>query len=150
GFHLELTNPKVLIGIFIGGGIPFLLASLTMTAVGQAASEMIHEIRRQFREIPGLLSGRGKPDTARCIDIVTQAALRRMVLPGAMAIAMPVFVGVGIGPEALGGMLGGGLVTCVLLALMMANSGEAWDNAKKFVEQQGEDLNNTTDRREAC
>lgn len=134
-FELSLTNPTVLIGIFIGGCLPFLLAAMTMTAVGRAASEMICEIRRQFKEIPGLLAGRAKPNTAQCIDIATRAALKRMVLPGVMAVAMPVIIGFGLGPEALGGMLGGALVTCVLLALMMANSGGAWDNAKKTLEQ---------------
>ena len=134
-FSLELSNPVVLSGIFIGGLLPFLIASLTMTAVGDAAFEMIHEIRRQFKEIPGLLEGTAEPDTARCVDIATTAALKRMVLPGTIAVAMPPLVGLGIGPEALGGMLGGALLGCVLLALMMANAGGAWDNAKKYVEK---------------
>ncbi len=133
--NLELTSPIVLVGMFIGGTIPFLIASITMTAVGEAAFDMIHEIRRQFREIPGLLEGTAEPDTARCVDIATTAALRRMVLPGVIAVFAPVVVGFGLGPEALGGMLGGGLLGCVLMALMMANAGGAWDNAKKYVEK---------------
>jgi K(+)-stimulated pyrophosphate-energized sodium pump len=134
-FMLRLNDPDVLIGMFIGGLLPFLIASITMTAVGDAAYEMIHEIRRQFREIPGLLEGTGKPDTARCVDIATSAALQKMVLPGVIAVAAPVVIGFGISPEALGGMLGGALVSCVLLALTMANAGGAWDNAKKWVEK---------------
>ncbi|MEH6592113.1 MAG: sodium-translocating pyrophosphatase [Halioglobus sp.] len=133
--NLELTEPIVLVGMFIGGTIPFLIASITMTAVGDAAFEMIHEIRRQFREIPGLLEGTAEPDTARCVDIATTAALKKMVLPGVIAVSAPVLVGFGLGPSALGGMLGGGLLGCVLMALMMANAGGAWDNAKKYIEK---------------
>ena len=135
GFRLELNNPHVLIGIFIGGVIPFYLGALTMDAVGKAAFEMINEIRRQFREIPGLLEGKAQPDTERCVDIATGAALRKMVLPGVIAVAAPWVVGLGISAEALGGMLGGALLGCVLLALTMANAGGAWDNAKKYVEK---------------
>ncbi|MCP5149662.1 MAG: sodium-translocating pyrophosphatase [Ectothiorhodospiraceae bacterium] len=135
GFELTLNNPHVLIGIFIGGTIPFFLGALTMEAVGQAAFAMINEIRRQFREIPGLLEGTGKPDTARCVDIATTAALKKMVPPGVIAVAMPAVVGFGMSAEALGGMLGGALLGCVLLALTMANAGGAWDNAKKFIEK---------------
>ena len=134
-FQLKLNDPYVLIGIFIGGAIPFYLGALTMDAVGKAAFEMINEIRRQFREIPGLLSGEAKPDTERCVDIATRAALRKMILPGVIAIAAPWVVGLGIGAEALGGMLGGALLSCVLLALTMSNAGGAWDNAKKYVEK---------------
>ena len=134
-FQLRLNNPHVLIGIFIGGVIPFYLAALTMDAVGKAAFEMINEIRRQFREIPGLLEGKAQPDTERCVDIATGAALRKMILPGVIAIAAPWVVGFGISAEALGGMLGGALLGCVLLALTMANAGGAWDNAKKYVEK---------------
>ena len=134
-FQLHLTDPLVLVGIFIGGVIPFLIASITMTAVGDAAFEMIGEIRRQFKEIKGLLEGEAEPDTARCVDIATTAALRRMLLPGAIAVAMPAIVGFGLGAVALGGMLAGALLGCVLMALMMANAGGAWDNAKKFVEK---------------
>jgi K(+)-stimulated pyrophosphate-energized sodium pump len=135
GFALEISNPTVLVGMFIGGSIPFLIASITMTAVGDAAFDMINEIRRQFREIPGLLEGTGEPDTARCVDIATTAALKRMILPGAIAVLAPVFVGFGLGAASLGGMLGGALLGCVLMALMMANAGGAWDNAKKYVEK---------------
>jgi K(+)-stimulated pyrophosphate-energized sodium pump len=132
---LNLNDPAVLIGLFLGGIFPFLVASLTMTAVGDAAFEMIKEIRRQFREIPGLLEGRARPDSVRCVEIATNAALRRMIAPGVLAVAAPVIVGFGFGPKTLGGMLGGALLGCVLLALMMANSGGAWDNAKKYIEK---------------
>jgi len=135
GFALELSNPDVLIGIFIGGTIPFLIASITMTAVGDAAFDMINEIRRQFREIPGLLEGTAEPDTARCVDIATTAALKRMIVPGAIAVLAPVVVGFGLGATSLGGMLAGGLLGCVLMALMMANAGGAWDSAKKYIEK---------------
>ncbi|MEM9254457.1 MAG: sodium-translocating pyrophosphatase [Pseudomonadota bacterium] len=134
-FSLELSNPTVLVGMFIGGTVPFLIASITMTAVGDAAFDMINEIRRQFREIPGLLEGTGEPDTAKCVDIATTAALRRMILPGAIAVATPAIVGFALGAAALGGMLGGALLGCVLMALMMANAGGAWDNAKKYIEK---------------
>lgn len=135
GFHLELTDPLVLVGLFIGGTIPFLIAAITMTAVGEAAFDMINEIRRQFREIPGLLEGTAKPETAKCVDIATTAALRKMIFPGVIAVAAPVIVGFGLGATSLGGMLAGALLACVLMALMMANAGGAWDNAKKFVEK---------------
>ena len=134
-FNLQLSDPEVLIGMFIGGTIPFLIASITMTAVGEAAFDMINEIRRQFREIPGLLDGNAEPDTARCVDIATTAALKRMVVPGAIAVFAPVIVGFGLGATSLGGMLAGGLLGCVLMALMMANAGGAWDNAKKYIEK---------------
>ncbi len=134
-FSLELSDPDVLVGLFIGGMIPFLIASITMTAVGDAAFDMIHEIRRQFREIPGLLEGTAEPDTARCVDSATTAALKKMLLPGFIAVAAPPLVGFTLGAQSLGGMLGGGLLGCVLLALMMANAGGAWDNAKKYVEK---------------
>ena len=133
--QLLLTDTNVLIGLFIGGMIPFLVGSLTITAVGDAAYSMINEIRRQFREIPGLLEGTGKPDNQKCVEIATGAALKKMVMPGAIAVFSPVIVGFLFGPEMLGGLLGGGLVSCILLALTMSNSGGAWDNAKKFVEK---------------
>ncbi|MDG2106357.1 MAG: sodium-translocating pyrophosphatase [Gammaproteobacteria bacterium] len=133
--QLLLTDTNVLIGLFIGGMIPFLVASLTITAVGDAASEMINEIRRQFREIPGLLEGTAKPENGKCIEIATTAALKKMILPGAIAVFSPVIIGLGFGAEMLGGLLGGGLLSCVLLALTMSNAGGAWDNAKKYVEQ---------------
>ncbi|MCX4187823.1 sodium-translocating pyrophosphatase [Methylophaga sp. OBS4] len=134
-FALLINNPVVLMGMFLGGIFPFLVSSLTMTAVGDAAFDMIHEIRRQFKEIPGLLEGTAKPDTARCVDIATKAALNKMILPGSLAVLAPVVVGFGLGPEALGGLLGGALICCVMMALMMANAGGAWDNAKKHVEK---------------
>ena len=134
-FQLLLNDPIVLVGMFLGGIFPFLVSAMTMKAVGDAAFDMIHEIRRQFRDIPGLLEGTAKPDTARCVDIATKAALNKMILPGALAILAPVVIGFGIGPEALGGMLGGALITGVMMALMMANAGGAWDNAKKYVEK---------------
>ena len=132
GFALELSNPKVLAGMFLGGIFPFLVSSITMNAVGAAAFEMIHEIRRQFREIPGLMEGTARPDSERCIDIATRAALKRMVLPGVLAVSAPPVVGFGLGAEALGGMLAGALLGCVLMALTMANAGGAWDNAKNM------------------
>ncbi|AKS40930.1 sodium-translocating pyrophosphatase [Wenzhouxiangella marina] len=135
GFTLQISDPNVLIGMFIGGVFPFLVASITMTAVGNAAFEMIQEIRRQFREIPGLLEGKADPDAARCVDIATTSAIKRMLLPAGLAVAGPVVVGFGMGAEALGGMLGGALLSAVLLALTMANAGGAWDNAKKYVEK---------------
>ncbi len=134
-FELKINNPMVLVGMFIGGIFPFLVGSMTLTAVGDAAFDMIKEIRRQFREIPGLLEGKAEPDTARCVEIATDAALKKMVPPGVLAVAAPVVVGFVLGPESLGGMLAGALLGCVLLALTMANAGGAWDNAKKYVER---------------
>ena len=135
--QIILTDPTVVIGLFIGGILPFFIGALTMTSVGRAAEMMVQEIRRQFREIPGLLEGRpdAKPDAARCVSISTTAALKEMVLPGLTAVIAPVIVGFLLGPAALGGMLAGATVTGVLLALMMANSGGAWDNAKKLIEK---------------
>jgi K(+)-stimulated pyrophosphate-energized sodium pump len=133
-FRLELSDARVITGMFLGGLVPFLVSAVCLFAVGDAAGEMIEEIRRQFREIPGLLEGRAEPDSARCVDIATTAALKRMVLPAAIAVGAPVVVGFGFGPATLGGMLIGALLSGVLLALFMANSGGAWDNAKKFIE----------------
>jgi len=137
GLQILITDPKVVIGLFIGGIIPFLISAMTMTAVGRAAGNMIEEIRRQFRDIPGLLEGREgvKPDTARCVDISTRAALKEMIVPGLLAVIAPVVMGFLVGPAALGGMLAGAMVTGVLLALTMANAGGAWDNAKKAIER---------------
>ncbi len=131
---IDLVNPLVVIGLFIGGMLPFFVAALTMNAVGRAAQGMVDEVRRQFREIPGLMEGTAKPDSARCVDISTRAALREMILPGVTAILAPVVVGAFIGIEALGGLLAGATVTGVLMALFMANAGGAWDNAKKYIE----------------
>ena len=131
---IDIANPMVVVGLFIGGMLPFLVGAFTMTAVGRAAAGMVDEVRRQFREIPGLMDGTGKPDSARCVDISTRAALREMLLPGITAVAAPVLVGRFLGVEALGGMLAGATVTGVLMALFMANAGGAWDNAKKYIE----------------
>jgi len=135
--QIIITDPLVVIGLFIGGILPFFIAALTMTSVGRAAGKMVDEIRRQFREIPGLLDGKPgvKPDAAKCVDISTRAALKEMIIPGVLAVVAPVFVGFLLGPAALGGMLAGATVTGVLLALMMANAGGAWDNAKKAIEK---------------
>ncbi len=135
--EIRITDPQVVVGLFIGGAFPFLIGALTMTAVGRAAGKMVDEIRRQFREIPGLLEGHpdAKPDAAKCVDISTAAALKEMVLPGLLAVMAPVVVGFTIGAAALGGMLAGATLSGVLLALMMANAGGAWDNAKKAIEK---------------
>ncbi|MGB0814962.1 MAG: sodium-translocating pyrophosphatase [Poseidonia sp.] len=137
GVDLDLTEPRVVIGLLIGGGLPFVVAAMTMTSVGKAAGAMVVEIRRQFKEIPGLLEGKEgvKPDSQTCVDISTKAAIREMVGPGVVAILAPIVVGFGLGTSALGGMLAGSLVTGVLMALFMANAGGAWDNAKKAIEQ---------------
>ena len=134
---IRILNPMIMIGLLLGAILPFAVASMTMTSVGKAAFEMISEIRRQFREIPGLLEGREgvKPDAARCVDISTQAALKQMVAPGLLAVISPVLVGFILGPAALCGMLAGATITGVMLALMMANGGGAWDNAKKWIEE---------------
>ncbi|SEA22092.1 K(+)-stimulated pyrophosphate-energized sodium pump [Desulfuromusa kysingii] len=133
---INLINPMVVIGLLIGGALPFFMGALTMTSVGKAAGAMVDEIRRQFRDTPGLLEGREgvKPDSQRCVDISAKAALREMVLPGVIAVAAPVLIGLLLGKEALGGMLAGATVAGVLLALMMSNGGGAWDNAKKYIE----------------
>ncbi len=131
---IDIVDPNVVIGLLIGGFLPFLVAAMTMTAVGRAAAGMVNEVRRQFREIPGIMEGTSKPDSARCVDISTRAALREMILPGVIAVIAPVLVGKILGVAALGGMLAGATVTGVLMALFMANAGGAWDNAKKFIE----------------
>ena len=131
---IDITKTNVVIGMFLGGVVPFYVAALTMTSVGNAAMTMVEEIRRQFREIPGLMEGTGKPDSARCIDISTQAALKEMIAPGVVAFLTPIIVGSMLGAEALGGMLMGATLVGVLLALFMSNGGGAWDNAKKYVE----------------
>ena len=134
---IVVTDPVVVIGLLLGGILPFFIGALTMTAVGRAAGQMVDEIRRQFREIPGLLEGKegARPDAARCVDISTAAALKEMILPGLTAVIAPVVVGLVLGAAALGGMLAGATVTGVLLALFMANAGGAWDNAKKSIEK---------------
>ncbi|WP_026394846.1 sodium-translocating pyrophosphatase [Acetobacterium malicum] len=131
---IDILNPNVIIGMFIGGMLPFLFSALTMEAVGSAANEMIEEVRRQFREFPGIMEGTQKPDYAKCVDISTAAALRQMIVPGLMAVVAPLAMGLILGADALGGLLAGALVTGVLMAIFMANAGGAWDNAKKFIE----------------
>lgn len=131
---IDIMNYKVVIGLLVGGMLPFLFSSLTMDSVSKAAQSMIEEVRRQFKTIPGILEGKGKPDYKNCVAISTHAALRQMILPGILAIVSPIIIGVLLGAEALGGMLGGSLTTGVLLAIFMSNSGGAWDNAKKYIE----------------
>ncbi len=131
---IDLMNVRTIVGLFIGGMLPFVVASLTMSAVGKAAFKMVTEVRRQFKEIPGLMEGTGKPDSRRCVDIATVGALQQMVLPGVIAVMAPLVIGFAFGKEALGGMLAGATLTGVLMALMMSNGGGAWDNAKKYIE----------------
>ncbi|MHA4988376.1 sodium-translocating pyrophosphatase [Cetobacterium somerae] len=132
-FVLDIINPDVIVGIFIGGMLTFLFSALTMTAVGKAAMEMVEEVRRQFREIPGIMEKKTKPDYKRCVEISTHSSLKEMLLPGILAVLAPVVIGLW-SPEALGGLLAGALVTGILMAIMMANAGGAWDNAKKQIE----------------
>jgi K(+)-stimulated pyrophosphate-energized sodium pump len=132
---INIMDPKVIIGLFLGGVIPFFVGANTMNSVGKAAQLMVQEVRRQFREIPGIMDGSGKPDTARCVAIATTASLKEMILPGIVAVVAPIVIGFGLGKQALGGALAGATLTGVLLALFMANAGGAWDNAKKAIEQ---------------
>jgi len=134
---IDISNPVVMSGLFIGGMLPFLFSSLAMKAVGEAAMDMIEEVRRQFREIPGLKEGNAEPDSATCVAISTKAAIRQMVLPGLIAVISPVLVGFILGKDALGGLLAGVTVSGVLLAIFMSNAGGAWDNAKKSFEGEG-------------
>jgi K(+)-stimulated pyrophosphate-energized sodium pump len=131
---INVLNPTVIVGLLLGAMLPFIFSALTMTAVGKAAFQVVNEVRRQFRELKGLMSGTDKPDYAACVDITTAAALREMMVPGALAVVSPVAVGLVLGKEALGGMLIGAIVCGFLLAVMMANAGGAWDNAKKYIE----------------
>ena len=131
---IDLLSPHVVIGLLIGGMLPFAFSALSMDSVSKAAYKMIEEVRRQFREIPGILEGTGRPDYGACVSISTRAALHEMIVPGVMAVAVPLLVGILLGPAALGGLLAGALVTGVLLAIYMSNSGGAWDNAKKYIE----------------
>ena len=133
--NLQLDNPNVLLGMLLGGMLPFLFSALTMNAVGRSANDMIEEVRRQFREIDGLLEGKAEPDSARCVEISTKSAIREMIIPGLIAVLAPVAAGFILGISGLGGLLAGALVTGVLMALMMANAGGAWDNAKKYIEE---------------
>jgi len=132
---ISLTDPTVIVGVFIGGMLPFLFSSMTMKAVGRAAMQVVNEVRRQFKEIPGIMEGTGKPDYSRCVDIVTKGAQKEMILPSLLAIAAPVAIGLILGPNALGGMLVGATATGFVMAVMMANTGGCWDNAKKWIEE---------------
>ena len=131
---IDLKDPKVMVGLFIGGLLPFLFSALSIQAVSRAAEKMIEEVRRQFREIPGIMEGTGRPEYERCVDISTAAALREMIVPGLMAVLVPVIVGLALGAPALGGLLGGSIVTGVMMAIFMSNSGGAWDNGKQYIE----------------
>ena len=132
---INCLDPKVIVGVLIGGMLPFLFSAFTMQSVGKTANEMIVEVRRQFKEIPGILEGKGKPDYKNCVEISTSAALKEMLLPGVMAIIAPLIIGVLLGVEALGGLLVGSLASGVMMAIFMANAGGAWDNAKKYIEE---------------
>jgi K(+)-stimulated pyrophosphate-energized sodium pump len=139
---IDVSNPQVMAGLFLGAMLPFLFSSLAMKAVGEAAMEMIEEVRRQFREIPGLKEGKAEPDSAKCVEISTQAALRQMILPGLIAVVSPVVIGFGLSAEALGGLLAGVTVSGVCMAIFMSNAGGAWDNAKKSFEGGGYTMEN--------
>jgi K(+)-stimulated pyrophosphate-energized sodium pump len=132
---IDIMQPLVIAGLFIGGIVPFLFAALVMRAVGRTAEVMVTEVRRQFREIPGIMEGNTKPDYARCVGIATSGALREMIVPGVIAVAIPLLAGFVLGKEALGGLLAGAIVTGVPLALYLSNAGGAWDNAKKYIEE---------------
>ena len=132
---ISILSPAVICGLFIGGMLPFLFSAMTMESVGKAANQMIEEVRRQFKSIPGLMEGTGRPDYKRCVEISTKAALREMLIPGVLAVLSPLVVGLLLGPQALGGLLAGALVTGVMMAIFMSNAGGAWDNAKKYIEE---------------
>ena len=132
---ISILSPAVICGLFIGGMLPFLFSAMTMESVGKAANQMIEEVRRQFQSIPGLMEGTGRPDYKRCVEISTKAALREMLIPGVLAVLSPLVVGLLLGPQALGGLLAGALVTGVMMAIFMSNAGGAWDNAKKYIEE---------------
>ena len=131
---INILSYTTIIGLLIGGMLPFLFSAFTMESVSKAAYSMIEEVRRQFREIPGIMEGKSKPDYTKCVDISTKAALREMIIPGVMAVVAPIIIGFLLGTEAVGGMLAGSLVTGVMMAIFMSNAGGAWDNAKKYIE----------------
>ena len=132
---ISILEPRVIIGLFIGGMLPFLFSAFTMESVGKAAFQMIEEVRRQFRSIPGIMEGTAKPDYKKCVEISTTAALKEMLIPGIMAVTVPLIVGILLGTGALGGLLAGALVTGVMMAIFMSNAGGSWDNAKKYIEE---------------
>ncbi len=134
-YDVNLMNPKVLAGVFIGSMMAFLFCGLTMNAVGRAAQKMVNEVRRQFREIKGIMEGKAEPDYARCVEISTRGAQREMLFPSLLAIIIPIFTGLLFGVSGVMGLLAGGLGSGFVLAIFMANSGGAWDNAKKYVEE---------------